>query len=107
MAEVDSTGALNIASREMLNNLVFIVGCNLQGLDGLVPVTVKSFLCHKGNGWHVIKVVWGSTWDELFKHPNANILIKRISELVDGEQQRYASCSVADFRKGFFENILN
>lgn len=106
MAEVDSTGALNIASREMLNNLVFIIGCNLQGLDGPVfgngQILQELAATYKGNGWHVIKVVWGSTWDELFNHPNAKVLIKRISELVDGEQQRYASCSVADFRKDFF-----
>jgi len=106
MAEVDSTGALNIASREMLNNLVFIIGCNLQGLDGPVfgngQILQELAGTYKGNGWHVIKVVWGSTWDELFSRPDSNILVQRISELVDGEQQRYASCSVAEFRKDFF-----
>ena len=106
MAEVDSKGALNIASREMLNNLVFIIGCNLQGLDGPVfgngQILQELAGVFKGNGWHVIKVIWGSTWDELFSHPHSKILIQRISELVDGEQQRYSSCSATEFRHDFF-----
>ena len=106
MAEVESTGALNIASRDMLNNLVFIISCNLQGLDGPVfgngQIIQELAGTYKGNDWHVIKVIWGSGWDELFAHKDSNILIQRMGELVDGEQQRYASCSVEEFRRDFF-----
>ncbi|MBV8552414.1 MAG: pyruvate dehydrogenase (acetyl-transferring), homodimeric type [Acidobacteriaceae bacterium] len=104
--EPESTGALHIASREKLDNLVFVVNCNLQRLDG--PVRGNSSIVqeleriYRGAGWNVIKVLWGSDWDELFARDTSGLLIKRMEECVDGEYQNYKARGGAYVRKEFF-----
>jgi pyruvate dehydrogenase E1 component len=106
MDEVDSTGAIRIATREQLDNLIFIVNCNLQRLDG--PVAGNSSVIReleglfRGAGWNVIKVLWGSDWDELFERDKSGLLIKRMEECVDGEYQNYKARGGAYVRKEFF-----
>ena len=104
--EPESLGALNIAGREKLDNLVFVVSCNLQRLDGPVfgngQIIQEYEGVFRGAGWNVIKVIWGSGWDELFAKDNDGILMKRIGELVDGEYQNYSSKDGAYLREHFF-----
>ena len=89
MDEPEATGALTLASRENLDDLIFVVNCNLQRLDG--PVRGNSKVVQelegafRGAGWNVIKVVWGSDWDVLFEKDVSGLLLKRIEEVVDGE----------------------
>ena len=104
--EPESLGALSIAAREKLDNLTFIVNCNLQRLDG--PVRGNSKIIQElesvfhGAGWNVIKVIWGSDWDELLASPQRNLLIKRMGEAVDGDYQKYVVEPGSYFRKHFF-----
>lgn len=104
--EVESLGALTIASREKLDNLIFVVNCNLQRLDG--PVRGNSKIIQEleslftGAGWNVIKVVWGSRWDPLFEIDKAGRMQKRMDECVDGEYQSYKANDGAFVRKEFF-----
>jgi pyruvate dehydrogenase E1 component len=106
MDEVDSTGAIRIATREKLDNLIFIVNCNLQRLDG--PVAGNSSVIReleglfRGAGWNVIKVLWGSDWDELFARDTSGLLVKRMEECVDGEYQNFKARGGAYVRKEFF-----
>ncbi len=106
MDEVDSTGAIRIATREKLDNLIFIVNCNLQRLDG--PVAGNSSVIREleglfhGAGWNVIKVLWGSDWDELFARDTSGLLVKRMEECVDGEFQNYKARGGAYVRREFF-----
>ncbi len=106
MDEVDSTGAIRIATREQLDNLIFIVNCNLQRLDG--PVAGNSSVIREleglftGAGWNVIKVLWGSDWDELFARDTTGLLLKRMEECVDGEYQNFKARGGAYVRKEFF-----
>ncbi len=106
MDEPESTGALHIASREKLDNLTFIVNCNLQRLDG--PVRGNSSIVQelegvfRGAGWNVIKVLWGGDWDELFLRDTSGLLLKRMEECVDGEYQNYKARGGAYVRKEFF-----
>ncbi len=106
MDEPESTGALHIASREKLDNLVFIINCNLQRLDG--PVRGNSSVVQeyervfRGGGWNVIKVLWGSDWDELFARDQSGLLLKRMEECVDGEYQNFKARGGAYVRKEFF-----
>ena len=106
MDEVDSTGAIRIATREKLDNLIFIINCNLQRLDG--PVAGNSSVIReleglfRGAGWNVIKVLWGSDWDELFARDASGLLVKRMEECVDGEYQNYKARGGAYVRKEFF-----
>ncbi|NBV41701.1 pyruvate dehydrogenase (acetyl-transferring), homodimeric type, partial [bacterium] len=92
--EPETLGALAIAAREKLDNLTFIVNCNLQRLDG--PVRGNGKIIQElegvftGAGWNVIKVVWGSDWDPLLNSPHRELLIKRMGEVVDGEYQKYS-----------------
>lgn len=106
MGEVESLGGLNIAAREALDNLIFVISCNLQRLDGPVwgngQVIQEYESIFRGAGWHVIKVIWGAGWEALFAKDKKGILLQRISELVDGEYQTYSSKDVAHFRKAFF-----
>jgi len=105
--EPETLGALTLASREKLDNLIFVVNCNLQRLDGpvrgngsIVQELEAAFL---GAGWNVIKVLWGSNWDELFARDTGGFLLKRMQECVDGEYQAFrASGSGAYLRKEFF-----
>lgn len=104
--EPESLGALNIAGREQLDNLIFVINCNLQRLDGPVfgngQIIQELDGIFQGAGWNVIKVIWGSAWDELFAKDNQGFLRRRISELIDGEQQIYEACDGAFFREHFF-----
>ena len=91
--EPESLGALSIASREGLDNLVFVVNCNLQRLDGPVRGNFKIIqeleAVFRGAGWNVLKVIWGSDWDPLLEADDSGLLVKRMGEVVDGEYQRY------------------
>ena len=95
MDEPESLAGLSIASRENLDNLVFVVNCNLQRLDG--PVRGNGSIVQEleglfaGAGWNVIKVLWGSDWDLLFARDKENLILKRLHEMVDGELQTYAA----------------
>lgn len=106
MDEVESLGALPLASREQLNNLIFVINCNLQGLDGPVRGNGKIIQelesVFKGAGWDVIKIVWDSQWDTLLKQDTQNILKKRMKEVLDGDYQTYYAKGPAYFREHFF-----
>lgn len=106
MDEPESLGCITLASREKLNNLVFVVNCNLQRLDG--PVRGNGKIINelegifKGAGWNVIKVVWGSDWDPLFEKDKQGELTKKLSTIVDGTLQRLSIANGEEFRKGIF-----
>ncbi len=106
MDEPESTGALHIASREQLDNLIFIVNCNLQRLDG--PVRGNGSIVRelegifRGAGWNVIKVLWGSDYDKLFEKDKTGVLLKRMEECVDGEYQNFKARGGSYARKEFF-----
>ncbi len=106
MDEPESTGALHIAAREQLDNLIFVVNCNLQRLDG--PVRGNGSIIqelegiYRGAGWNVIKVLWGGDWDELFARDTSGLLLKRMEECVDGEYQNFKARGGAYVRKEFF-----
>ena len=89
LGEPESLGALNIAGREKLDNLIFVINCNLQRLDGPVwgngQIIQEYEGVFRGAGWNVIKVIWGAGWDTLFEKDVSRFLLKRIGELVDGE----------------------
>ena len=91
--EPESLGALTLASREGLDNLIFVVNCNLQRLDGPVRGNGKIIqeleAAFRGAGWNVIKVIWGSDWDPLLAPDKSGLLVKRMGEVVDGEYQKY------------------
>jgi pyruvate dehydrogenase E1 component len=106
MDEPESTGALHVASREKLDNLIFIINCNLQRLDGpvrgngsIIQELERVFL---GAGWNVIKVIWGRDWDELLARDTTGLLLKRMEECVDGEYQNFKARGGAYTRKEFF-----
>lgn len=106
MDEPESMGALTLASREELNNLIFVINCNLQRLDGPVrgngSIIQELEAAFKGAGWNVIKVLQGENWDSLLEKDKNGILKKRLGELVDGERQKF-SISAGDYiRKEFF-----
>ncbi len=106
MDEPESTGAITLASRENLNNLIFVVNCNLQRLDGPVRGNGKIIQelekLFRGAGWNVIKLVWGSLWDPLLAEDKEGVLIKRMTEVLDGQYQKYAVSSGEYIRKDFF-----
>lgn len=105
--EPESLGAITLASREGLDNLIFVVNCNLQRLDGPVRGNGKIIqeleAAFRGAGWNVIKVIFGSSWDPLFEQDKEGLLIKRLGELVDGEYQRYTIETGAYIRKHLFK----
>ena len=106
--EPESLGSLSIAAREGLDNLTFVVNCNLQRLDGPVRGNGKIIQelesVFRGAGWNVIKVIWGTDWDPLFaKDRNKRRLVRVANEVPDGEWQRVATLSGAEIRKDFFE----
>tara|TARA_R110002020_G_scaffold254617_1_gene468330 strand:- start:6771 stop:7760 length:990 start_codon:yes stop_codon:yes gene_type:complete len=94
MDEPESIGAIGVASRDKLDNLIFVVNCNLQRLDGPVrgngKVVQELESLFKGSGWNVIKLLWGSDWDPLFEQDKDGSLIKRLNETPDGQFQKYA-----------------
>jgi pyruvate dehydrogenase E1 component len=106
MDEPESLGAISLASRERLDNLVFVVNCNLQRLDGPVRGNGKIIqeleANFRGAGWNVIKVVWGSYWDPLLVRDTRGLLVKRMEEAVDGDYQAYKAKGGAYTRKYFF-----
>ena len=106
MDEPESLGALTLASRENLDNLIFVVNCNLQRLDGPVRGNSKVIQelegAFRGAGWNVIKVIWGSQWDELFQKDINGKLVSRLNDLVDGDLLKYTVEGGAYFRKEFF-----
>ncbi len=106
MDEPESLGAISLASRERLDNLIFVVNCNLQRLDGPVRGNgkiIQELEAHfRGAGWNVIKVIWGSYWEPLFMRDENGLLLKRMEECVDGEYQTFKSKDGAYVRKHFF-----
>ena len=106
MDEPEALGALRIASGEALDNLTWVVNCNLQRLDGPVRGNGKIIqeleAAFRGAGWNVIKVIWGSEWDPLLKADKSGLLVKRMEEVVDGEYQKYTVEPGSYTRKHFF-----
>jgi len=106
MDEPEALAGLSLAGREGLDNLIFVVNCNLQRLDG--PVRGNGSIVQEleglfaGAGWHVIKLLWGSDWDPLFARDHDNAILKRLHETVDGELQQYAATDGQFNREHFF-----
>src|SRR4051812_2686417 len=104
--EPESLGALHVASREGLDNLTFVVNCNLQRLDGPVRGNGKIIQelesAFRGAGWNVIKVIWGREWDDLLARDVDGLLVQQMNETLDGEFQRYSVESGAYIREHFF-----
>jgi pyruvate dehydrogenase E1 component len=106
MDEPESMGAIGMASREALDNLIFVVNCNLQRLDG--PVRGNGKIIQelesdfRGAGWNVIKVIWGTHWDQLLARDRKGLLMQRMMECVDGEYQTFKSKDGAYVREYFF-----
>ena len=106
MDEPESTGAIGLAAREKLDNLIFVINCNLQRLDGPVrgngKVIQELEAQFKGAGWNVIKVIWGSGWDQLLAADTNGALLRLMTETVDGEYQDFKSKNGAYVREHFF-----
>ena len=106
MDEPESLGAISLAARERLDNLVFVINCNLQRLDGPVRGNGKIIqeleANFRGTGWNVIKVIWGSYWDPLIAQDKSGLLLKRMEECVDGEYQTFKAKDGAYVREHFF-----
>jgi len=104
--EPESLGAISLAARERLDNLIFVVNCNLQRLDGPVRGNGKIIqeleTVFRGAGWRVIKVIWGNDWDPLLDADPTGLLVKRMNEVVDGQYQKYIVESGDYIRKDFF-----
>jgi pyruvate dehydrogenase E1 component len=104
--EPESLGAITLASREKLDNLIFVVNCNLQRLDGPVrgngQIIQELESAFRGARWNVIKVLWGSEWDPILERDTEGLLVKRMGELVDGEYQKLVVSSGAYVREHFF-----
>ncbi len=106
MDEPESLGAIGLAAREKLDNLIFVINCNLQRLDGPVRGNGKIIQelegTFRGAGWNVIKVIWGSYWDPLIARDTMGLLYKRMEEVVDGEYQAYKANDGKFVREHFF-----
>ncbi len=106
MDEPEALGAISLAARERLDNLIFVVNCNLQRLDGPVRGNGKIIqeleAVFRGAGWNVIKVIWGSYWDPLLARDKQGLLLKRMEECVDGDYQAYKAKGGAYTRQHFF-----
>jgi pyruvate dehydrogenase E1 component len=104
--EPETLGSISLAAREQLDNLIWVVNCNLQRLDGPVRGNGKIIqeleAVFRGAGWNVIKVIWGSKWDELLHRDVDGVLLNKMNTTVDGEFQRYATESGAYIREHFF-----
>jgi len=111
MDEPESLGAITLASREKLDNLIFVVNCNLQRLDGPVRGNGKIIQelegAFRGAGWNVIKVIWGSDWDELFDNDKNGLLINKLNQSVDGDFLKYIVEGGAYFREKFWKSDKN
>ena len=104
--EPESLGAITLGAREGLDNLIWVVNCNLQRLDGPVRGNGKIIQelegLFRGAGWNVIKVIWGTEWDEIIKRDKSGLLLKRMDECVDGDYQKYIVEPGSYTRKHFF-----
>jgi pyruvate dehydrogenase E1 component len=104
--EPESLGAISLAAREKLDNLIFVINCNLQRLDGPVrgngQIIQELEAIFRGAGWNVIKVIWGCDWDHLLASDHDGLLVKRMGEIVDGQYQKYAVEDGAYMREHFF-----
>ncbi|MGZ4815967.1 MAG: pyruvate dehydrogenase (acetyl-transferring), homodimeric type, partial [Terriglobales bacterium] len=104
--EPETLGAITLASREKLDNLIFVINCNLQRLDGPVRgngnIIQELEAAFRGAGWNVIKVIWGSDWDPILAKDKDGLLVQRMSEMVDGEFQKFSVESGAYLRQHFF-----
>jgi len=104
--EPETLGAITLGARENLDNLIWVINCNLQRLDGPVRGNGKIIQelegLFRGAGWNVIKVIWGSNWDELFARDKSGLLLKRMEECVDGDFQKYSVEPGSYTRKHFF-----
>lgn len=104
--EPESLGAITLASRERLDNLIFVVNCNLQRLDGPVrgngKVIQEYEAAFRGAGWNVIKVIWGDDWDPLLAADKSGLLVKRMEEVPDGQYQKYTVSGGDYIRNDFF-----
>ncbi|MCI0515973.1 pyruvate dehydrogenase (acetyl-transferring), homodimeric type, partial [candidate division KSB1 bacterium] len=104
--EPEALGAISLAARERLDNLIFVINCNLQRLDGPVRgngrIIQELETVFRGAGWNVIKVIWGQDWEELLARDHEGLLAQRMAEVVDGEYQNYIVRDGAFLRKQFF-----
>ena len=104
--EPETLGAITLASREKLDNLIFVINCNLQRLDGPVRgngnIIQELEAAFRGAGWNVIKVIWGTDWDPILEKDKDGLLVQRMSEMVDGEFQKFSVESGAYLREHFF-----
>jgi pyruvate dehydrogenase E1 component len=104
--EPETLGAITLAARERLDNLIFVINCNLQRLDGPVrgngKVIQELETAFRGAGWNVIKVIWGSGWDPLIEADNTGLLVQRMTEALDGEYQKYVVEPGSYIRREFF-----
>src|SRR5215207_2705512 len=104
--EPESLGAISLGGRERLDNLIFVINCNLQRLDGPVRGNGKIIQelegVFRGAGWNVIKVIWGSAWDDLLARDTSGLLLQRMEECVDGQYQDFKSKNGAYVREHFF-----
>ena len=106
MDEPESLGAMTLAAREKLDNLIYVVNCNLQRLDGPVRgngnIIQELEAAFRGAGWNVIKVIWGGDWDSLLARDEDGLLVQRMEEVVDGQSQRHAVMTGDEIRRDFF-----
>src|SRR5689334_12070260 len=106
MDEPESLGSITLASREKLDNLIWVINCNLQRLDGPVRGNGKIIqeleAIFRGAGWNVIKVIWGSDWDTLIQNDRDGLLVRRLGEITDGQYQKFFVESGAYFRQSLF-----
>jgi pyruvate dehydrogenase E1 component len=104
--EPESLGAISLAAREKLDNLIFVINCNLQRLDGPVrgngQIIQELEAIFRGAGWNVVKVIWGTDWDPLLANDRDGLLARRMGDVVDGQYQKYAVESGAYLREHFF-----
>ncbi len=104
--EPESLGAISLAARERLDNLIFVVNCNLQRLDGPVrgngQIIQELEAVFRGVGWNVIKVIWGGDWDPFLAQDHDGLLVERMGEVVDGEYQKYSVAGGEYIRKNFW-----
>ena len=104
--EPESLGAITLPAREKLDNLIFVINCNLQRLDGPVrgngQIIQELEAAFRGAGWNVIKVIWGREWDRAARQRRDGLLVKRMGEIVDGQYQKYAVESGAYIREHFW-----
>src|SRR3990167_1035312 len=108
--EPESLGAITLASREKLDNLIFVINCNLQRLDGPVrgngQIIQELEAIFRGAGWNVIKVLWGGEWDALLEKDRDGLLVKRMGEIVDGQYQKFSVETGEYIREHFFQDDL-